>query len=66
MYLKQTFSPEPHILLFRRALGTNPQTGRVDPQLIDTAKAEFIDQMGLRHNSVFEAGTNKSSMKNLK
>ena len=45
-------SPEPHILLFRRALGTNPQSGRVDPDLVAAARAEFKDQMGLRQNSV--------------
>lgn len=45
-------SPEPHILLFRRALGTNPQSGRVDPDLVATAKAEFADQMGLLRNAL--------------
>mmetsp|Transcript_29071 Transcript_29071/g.70909 ORF Transcript_29071/g.70909 Transcript_29071/m.70909 type:complete len:96 (-) Transcript_29071:557-844(-) len=25
--------PEPHILLFRRPLGTDPRTGKVDPEL---------------------------------
>jgi cyclin-dependent kinase regulatory subunit CKS1 len=45
-------SPEPHILLFRRALGTNPQTGRIDPELVEMARAEFKDQMGLRQNAV--------------
>jgi len=27
----ETHRPEPHILLFRRPLGTNPLTGRVEP-----------------------------------
>ena len=44
-------SPEPHILLFRRVLGTDPQTGRVDPDLVTAARAEFKDQLGLSHNS---------------
>jgi hypothetical protein len=45
-------SPEPHILLFRRVLGTNPQSGRVDPELVAVAREEFKDQMGLRQNAV--------------
>ena len=45
-------SPEPHILLFRRVLGTNPQSGRIDPELVAASRAEFKDQMGLRQNSV--------------
>jgi hypothetical protein len=45
-------SPEPHILLFRRQLGTDPQTGRVDPNLLAIAKNEFKDQLGLRRNAV--------------
>jgi hypothetical protein len=32
-------------------LGTNPQSGRVDPDLVPAAKAEFADQMGLLRNS---------------
>lgn len=44
--------PEPHILLFRRPLGTNPTTGKVDPSLIETAKEEYQHQFGLRHNAV--------------
>jgi hypothetical protein len=46
------YRPEPHILLFRRALGTNPQNGRIEPELVEAAKAEFKDQMGLRHNAM--------------
>ena len=45
-------SPEPHILLFRRVLGTNPQSGRVEPDLVAASRAEFKDQLGLRQNSV--------------
>jgi hypothetical protein len=51
LYIRN-FSPEPHILLFRRQLGTDPQTGRVDPNLLAIAKNEFKDQLGLRRNAV--------------
>ncbi|GAX21352.1 cyclin-dependent kinase regulatory subunit CKS1 [Fistulifera solaris] len=40
--------PEPHILLFRRPLGTDPQSGRVDPELLKAAREEYKDQFGLR------------------
>lgn len=43
-----SFSPEPHILLFRRPLGTDPQSGRVDPELLKAARDEYKDQFGLR------------------
>jgi cyclin-dependent kinase regulatory subunit CKS1 len=33
--------PEPHILLFRRPLGTNPATGKVDPAMAAEAKARY-------------------------
>mmetsp|Transcript_54266 Transcript_54266/g.131677 ORF Transcript_54266/g.131677 Transcript_54266/m.131677 type:complete len:103 (+) Transcript_54266:111-419(+) len=33
--------PEPHILLFRRPLGTDPQSGRVDPELKMKALQEY-------------------------
>ena len=39
--------PEPHILLFRRALGTDPQTGKVDPALERQAKEEYQNQVGV-------------------
>ena len=32
--------PEPHILLFRRPLGTDPRTGEVDLSIKDTIKKE--------------------------
>ena len=35
--------PEPHILLFRRRLGTDPQTGKVDPELQRIAMEEMQD-----------------------
>ena len=40
------FSPEPHILLFRRPLGTDPQSGRVDPELERKAREEYRSQYG--------------------
>ena len=40
-------SPEPHILLFRRPLGTDPQSGRVDPELERAAREEYKNQFGL-------------------
>jgi cyclin-dependent kinase regulatory subunit CKS1 len=33
--------PEPHILLFRRPLGTDPATGRVNPVLEKEAKDKY-------------------------
>lgn len=33
--------PEPHILLFRRALGTDPTTGRVDARLARAAVEKY-------------------------
>jgi hypothetical protein len=41
------YSPEPHILLFRRPLGTDPQSGRVDPELERAAREEYKHQFGL-------------------
>ena len=40
--------PEPHILLFRRPLGTDPQTGKVDQELKRVALEEYKGQFGLR------------------
>jgi cyclin-dependent kinase regulatory subunit CKS1 len=39
--------PEPHILLFRRPLGTDPQSGRVDPELERMAREEYKNQFGI-------------------
>ncbi|OII76986.1 cyclin-dependent kinase regulatory subunit family protein [Cryptosporidium andersoni] len=36
--------PEPHILLFRRPLGTNPQTGQVDPTWVNSNRKEAEKQ----------------------
>ncbi|KAL7513456.1 hypothetical protein ACHAXN_010544 [Cyclotella atomus] len=42
--------PEPHILLFRRPLGTDPQTGAVNLELKRQALEEYKGQFGLRGN----------------
>ena len=33
--------PEPHILLFRRPLGTDPTTGKIDPEMERKAKERY-------------------------
>jgi cyclin-dependent kinase regulatory subunit CKS1 len=38
--------PEPHILLFRRALGTDPTTGKVDPALKKQAVEKYKREYG--------------------
>ena len=42
-----THKPEPNILLFRRPLGTDGQTGKVDPELADRQRKQFLKQYGL-------------------
>jgi cyclin-dependent kinase regulatory subunit CKS1 len=42
--------PEPHVLLFRRPLGTDPQSGRVNPALLHEARKEYKGQLGLPKN----------------
>ena len=42
-----TYRPEPHILLFRRPLGTDPATGKIDPQLEKEAKMKFYEEFGV-------------------
>lgn len=37
--------PEPHILLFRRRLGTDPVTGAVDPELERAAKERYTEEL---------------------
>ncbi|CAM9753326.1 unnamed protein product [Chrysoparadoxa australica] len=37
--------PEPHILLFKRPLGTNAQTGEVDPVAHQEAKAAYMEEI---------------------
>ena len=39
--------PEPHILLFRRPLGTDPTTGKVDPVLAKDAREKFERDFGV-------------------
>jgi hypothetical protein len=51
-YSSTRTSPEPHILLFRRPLGTDPQTGQVDPDLLQLALEDYKDQPGLSHQAV--------------
>lgn len=46
-YFLSFHRPEPHILLFRRPLGTDPQSGRVDPELARQARDEYKNQFGL-------------------
>ena len=41
-----THRPEPHILLFRRPLGTDPVTGKVNPELEREAKERYQADMG--------------------
>ena len=41
-------APEPHILLFRRRLGTNPTTGKVDKKLEAQAKERFRKEYGAK------------------
>ena len=46
-FLKIVFSsPEPHILLFRRPLGTDPITGKVNAELEREAKEKYAADMG--------------------
>lgn len=47
LFFPSVDSPEPHILLFRRSLGTDPQTGRVDPELERVAREEYKGQFGI-------------------
>lgn len=48
-FLLTDYRPEPHILLFRRPLGTDPQSGRVDPELAAAAREEYKNQFALRN-----------------
>jgi cyclin-dependent kinase regulatory subunit CKS1 len=38
--------PEPHILLFRRPLGTDPATGRVNCVMEREAKEKYAQELG--------------------
>ena len=41
-----THRPEPHILLFRRPLGTDPVTGEISEELVAQARKDFERQYG--------------------
>jgi len=38
--------PEPHILLFRRPVGTDPTTGEVDPELAREEREQYESEFG--------------------
>jgi hypothetical protein len=40
-------SPEPHILLFRRPLGTDPVTGKVNAEQAEAARVAYLREYGL-------------------
>ncbi|CAM9379126.1 unnamed protein product [Scytosiphon promiscuus] len=42
--------PEPNILLFRRALGTDPATGLVDPDRLRATQQAFMRQLSQNHH----------------
>eukprot|EP00752_Nemacystus_decipiens_P010373 g9243.t1 len=42
--------PEPNILLFRRALGTDPATGQVDRERLRAAQQAFVQQLSQDHH----------------
>lgn len=39
------FRPEPHILLFKRPLGTDPVSGKVVPELEEEAKKAYQQEL---------------------
>ena len=39
------YRPEPHILLFRRPLGTDPLTGDVNPELERASKEQYQQEL---------------------
>ncbi|CAM9679997.1 unnamed protein product [Sphacelaria rigidula] len=40
--------PEPHILLFKRPLGTDPVSGKVDPNLEREAKKAYQEELATK------------------
>ncbi len=50
IFAMYSYRPQPHILLFRRPLGTDPQTGRVDPERKRQALLEYKNQFGLKQD----------------
>mmetsp|Transcript_8528 Transcript_8528/g.14468 ORF Transcript_8528/g.14468 Transcript_8528/m.14468 type:complete len:104 (-) Transcript_8528:181-492(-) len=43
--------PEPHILLFRRPLGTDPVSGDVDPEAAREAKERYLQELAINQNA---------------
>jgi len=39
--------PEPHILLFRRPLGTDARTGQINPTAARAAKEAYLREYGI-------------------
>lgn len=52
------FRPEPHILLFKRPLGTDPVSGKVDPTLEAEAKNAYQEELAGK----MDPGTNVAPM----
>ncbi|CBJ27816.1 conserved unknown protein [Ectocarpus siliculosus] len=50
--------PEPHILLFKRPLGTDPVSGKVDPVLEQEAKKAYQQELADK----MDPGTNVAPM----
>ena len=48
--------PEPHILLFRRPLGTDPVSGKVDAELEREAKENYQQQVAANQQPPMKAG----------
>jgi hypothetical protein len=44
------FRPEPHILLFRRALGTDPVSGKVIPEQAEAARQAYYREYGVEEH----------------
>lgn len=47
VYITLNDRPEPNILLYRRPIGTDGKTGRVDPELAKLQRDQFRKQYGL-------------------
>lgn len=48
--------PEPHILLFRRPLGTDPVSGKVDPEAARSARRKYMQEFGLVDEPAAKSG----------
>jgi len=53
--------PEPHILLFRRPIGTDPVTGRVDPVRAREERAKYEQEYGLPPSDENSSAANNSN-----